>query len=211
MSLTSLADRLDRMWRRVLWHRRPLAALAFAGAAVAGLHAVAPPPPRTVAVWTAAHPMTSGALVATDDLVQRRFSPASVPDDRLTSPAQVVGRVLARPVSRGAVLSAHDVIGDRWLEGRPGTTAVPVRVTDAAVVPLLHVGDRVDLLAADPQGRHPAELLATDATVLAVPRRGAQADGALPGRLVVLGVPSATADSVAAETTRRYVTVLWNR
>lgn len=209
--LTSLADRLDRARRRVLLHRRPLAALACAGAAWAAIQAVAPPPPRTVGVWTAAHPMTSGTVLAAADLTRRRFSPGSVPDDRIGSPAQVIGRVLARPVGSGAVLAPSDVVGDHWLDGRSGTTAVPVRVTDAAVVPLLRVGDRVALLAADPQGRHAAELLATDATVLAVPRPVGDTTGALPGRLVVVGVPTGLADTLAAEATRRYLTVMWNR
>lgn len=209
--LTSLADRVDRARRRVLWHRRPLAALACAGAAWAGIHAVAPPAPRTVAVWTAARPMVSGTVLAASDLRRRSFSPGSVPEDRIGSPAQVVGRVLARPVGSGAVLAPTDVVSDHWLEGRPGTTAVPVRVTDAAVVALLRVGDRVALVAADPQGHHAAELLATDATVLAVPKPVGDATGALPGRLVVVGVPTGVADTLAAEATRRYLTVMWNR
>ncbi|MGN6250369.1 MAG: SAF domain-containing protein [Marmoricola sp.] len=206
---TSTADRFDRVRRRVLWHRRPLAALACAGAVWAGVHAVAPPPPASVGVWTAARALESGTVLGPADLERRAFSPGSVPDERLRSPAEVLGRVLARPVGRGAVLSARDVVGDRWLARRPGISAVPVRITDAAVVPLLHVGDRVSLLAADPQGRRESRLLATDAAVLAVPAAG-ERDGALPGRLVVVGVPAAGAEAVAAAAARDYLTVVWS-
>ncbi|MGN6782646.1 MAG: RcpC/CpaB family pilus assembly protein [Marmoricola sp.] len=207
----SWADRFDRLRRRVLWHRRALAAACCAGAVWAGVHAAAPPPPQTVAVWTTARPLSSGAVLTSADLVRRPFAPGSVPEERLRSPGDVVGRVLARPVGAGAVLTAADVVGDHWLDGRPGMSAVPVRVTDAAAAGLLRVGDRVALLAADPQGREPATTLATDAAVLAVPARAGDGNAALPGRLVVVGVPAPSAATLAAAATRGFLTVVWTR
>lgn len=206
----SWADRFDRVRRRLLWHRRSLAALCCAGAVWAGLQAISPPPAPTVSVWTTSRPLASGAVVGADDLVRRSFAPASVPEDRLRSPDQVVGRVLARPMGRGAVMTAADVVGAHWLDGRPGTTAVPVRVTDPAVAALLRVGDRVALLATDPQSRQPAATLAADATVLAVPARGEDGSATLPGRLVVVGVPAAAAATLAAAAARGFLTAVWS-
>jgi Flp pilus assembly protein CpaB len=202
---------LDRFRRRVLWHRRPLAALAAGLAAYVAVQAATAPPPPTVPVWTAAHDLPGGAVLATDDLVLRSFTPGSVPADRVTSPDQVVGRTLAAPVARGVPLTRAAVVGDGWLRDRPGLSAVPVRVTDPAVVPLLHAGDRVDLVAADPQRPDDAEVLTT-ATVLAVPARPSDdgSAGALPGRLVVVGVGSGSAARVAAASAALFLTVVWD-
>jgi Flp pilus assembly protein CpaB len=172
--------------------------------------ATAPPPP-TVPVWTAAHDLPGGAVLGADDLVRRSFTPGSVPGDRVTSPADVVGRTLAAPVAAGVPLTRTAVVGDGWLHDRPGLSAVPVRVTDPAVVPLLHAGDRVVLVAADPQRPDDAEMLG-DATVLAVPapRQDISGDGALPGRLVVVGVAPENASRVAATGASRFLTVVWS-
>ncbi|HEY5834244.1 hypothetical protein [Streptomyces sp.] len=73
----------------------------------------------------------------------------------------------------------------------------PVRIADAAVVALLHPGDRVDVLAR-------ARIVATGVTVVALPGRpvpspavdlpeGSQASGAL----VVLAVPRGTAAALS--------------
>jgi Flp pilus assembly protein CpaB len=210
-ALSRVTVPLDRVRRRVLWHRRPLAALVAGLAAyVAGQAATAPPAP-TVPVWTAAHDLPGGAVLRAADLVRRSFTPGSVPADRVTSPDAVVGRTLAAPVAAGVPLTRSAVVGDDWLRDRPGLSAVPVRVTDPAVAPLLHAGDRVDLVAADPQRPDEPEVLG-DATVLAVPatRPDVSGDGALPGRLVLVGVPSGSAARVAAASAARFLTVVWN-
>ena len=50
---------------------------------------------------------------------------------------QVVGRTLAAPMSRGEVITGTRTVASGLLRGYPGATAVPLRVTDAAVVDLL--------------------------------------------------------------------------
>ena len=79
-----------------------------------------------------------------------------------------------------------------------------------AVCPDKKAGDRVDLIAADPQGG-PATTVTRDALVLALPPppADAAADG-LPGRLVVLGVPDADLTEVTEATVTRFLTVSWS-
>ena len=60
------------------------------------------------------------------------------------------------------------------LAGYPGLVAVPVRIGDPAAVRLLRVGDRVDLLAADPQAESAARVVGRDVPVLAIPAPGAR-------------------------------------
>ena len=87
--------------------------------------------------------------------------------------------------------------------------ALPVRLPDTAMAELLHVGDQVDVVAADPQGG-PAATVAREALVLALPPppADAAADG-LPGRLVVLGLRADEVPSVAGASVTRFLTVAY--
>ena len=79
------------------------------------------------------------------------------------------------------------------------------------MVDLLRVGDRVDLIAADPRGAG-ADPVALDAPVLAIPRAGPDAGAAgLAGRLVVLGVPEASVSRLAAAAVGSFLSVTFAR
>jgi pilus assembly protein CpaB len=201
-----------RAHRRVLLHRRPLAALTAGGAVFAALQVAAPPPPPTVAVWTAARDLPGGETVEEADVSITRLSPASVPDRAVDELDEVVGRTLAAPVSRGEVITSLRTIHRGLLHGYPGSTAVPLRITDAAVVDLLRVGDRIDVVVADPDGRTPPRQLLEDVPVVAIPQAG---DGALtdggPGRLVVVAVPTESASAVAASAATSILIPVWDR
>lgn len=204
-------DRLDRIHRRILWHRRPIAALVAAAAAYVVVQAATAPPPQTVPVWTAAHDLASGTVLTDTDLVRRPFTPQSVPPDRLRNISQLLGRTLAAPLSQGMPLTAGATIADGWLTHRPGVSAVPVRVTDPAVAGLLRVGDRVSLVATDPQRPGQVDQLVPNAVVLTIPQLSNAPTGSLQGRLVVFGVPPEAAGGVASASTSQYLTVVWNQ
>ena len=87
--------------RHVLIHRRPLAALLVALAVLAALRATQPPAPATSQVWTAAHDLPAGRVLAHDDLRRTTYAPGSVPAGAVGDPAAVVGRTLAAPLRRG--------------------------------------------------------------------------------------------------------------
>jgi hypothetical protein len=98
------------------------------------------------------------------------------------------------------------------LRGYPGTTAVPLRVTDADVVDLLRVGDRVSFVVADPDGRTPPRRLVEDVPVVALPRSTDSAlSSSTPGRLVVAAVPSTLAGDVAARAATSILIPVWSR
>ena len=205
-------DRLLRAHRRVLVHRRPLAALAAAGAVLAALQATSPPPPPTVAVLTAGRDLPGGTVLRAQDLELTRLPPDVAPDAALRDPAAVTGRTLAAPLSRGEVVTVPRTVGVGLLAGYPGRTAVPVRVSDPAVVDLLRVGDRITLVAADPEGRTPPATVVSDVPVIAIPHEAGEVFGsATPGRLVLLAVPSQSATEVAARSMAGYLTVVWDR
>lgn len=207
-----LPHALDRLRRRLLIHRRSLAALCVALAVGLTISALRPPAPATVTLWTAARDLPSGTVLAGADLRRTAFSPASVPTVAAHELRSVLGRVLATPLGQGEVLTPAKVVGDDLLTGHPDQAAVPLRIPDGDVVGLLRVGDRIDVIASDPQGRRAPERLVTAASVLAVPEPTRDSAGpGLSGRLVVLAVPAADVTRVAEVGTSLFLTVVWNR
>jgi len=204
-----------RVRRAVLGRRRLLAAVCAALAVVAGVRAVAAPPPETVAVTVAARDLPAGAVLATADLTTVALPPQALPDDLLADPA---GRTLAGPVARGEPLTGVRVVGAPLAaEALAGTDrlALPVRLPDAGAVGLLRVGDRVDLVATDPQGAT-SEMVAHGVPVLALPGPDTSAGAAGPagpagGRLVVLGVTSDELPRVATAAASTFLTYAWSR
>ena len=173
---------------------------------MAGLRATAPPPEPTVLVVVAAHDLASGTRVTDADLESVEFRPGTEPDGLVEDP---VGRVLASSLRRGEAVTDARLVGATLVDGLPGLVATPVRIPDAAVAALLHVGDRVDVLAADPQGG-PTREVADSALVLAVPSPAAEpAADALPGRLVVLGLDSDEVSAVAGASVTQFLTVAY--
>jgi Flp pilus assembly protein CpaB len=195
--------------RSVLRRRRLLAALLLGAAVVAGLRTVSPEPPPTVAVLAAARDLPAGTVLGPGDL-------ASVPFAAGTSPAgtvpreELLGRTLAAPVRRGEPLTDRRVVGPGLLDGYPGLVAAPVPVPDPATAGLLRVGDRVDLLAADPRGGE-ATVLAEQAPVLALPDAPADQVGAAAGRVVVLAVPPDAAADIVSAGVQRYLGLVLSR
>lgn len=211
---TALRPRLAAGWsgvrRRVLLRRRLLAAACAGAAVLLGVQAASPPTPPTTRVWVATRALPGGAVLAPDAVAAREVPPALVPDEAVVDPAEVVGRPLAAPVSRGEALTTQRVVGPGLSAAYPGTAAVPVRFADAAVVDLLRPGDRVDVVAAPDDGSAPPALLVADVAVAAVPEPVETVQAGAPGRLVVLAVPRGEAAAVAAATTTAVLIPVWS-
>ena len=199
---------LRRVRRRVLLHRRPLAAVLAALAAWVVVQTSTSPPPPTVPVWTAADDLPGGTVLRDDDLRRTAFAPGSAPAAAIGNPDEVVGRTLAAPVAAGQPLVPGDVVGPGLLAGHPGRVALGLRVTDAQTAALLRPGDRVGLVASDPQGRVEARELTDDAVVLTVPP--ADAATSLPGRLVLFAVDPGLVASLTASGTSQFLSVVWS-
>lgn len=203
---------LDDLRRRTLVHRRLLGSGCAAVVVWLVVQSAAGPPPATESVWTASHDLATGTVLTAHDLHRTRFAPGSVPAAAVSSLGEVVGRTLATPLGTGEPITPAHLTGTERLDGYPGREAVAVRIPDADVVALLTPGQRVALVATDPQGGRPPERLAPDAAVLAVPRLSRDAaPSTLTGRLVVFAVPAAEVDDLAAAGTTRYLTVVWSR
>lgn len=201
---------LSRLRRRLLVHRRGLAAAAAGLAVLAELRATTGPPPPTETAWTAARDLPGGATLRASDLRRVRFAAGTVPSGAVRAPDDVDGRVLAAPLHYREVLTDTSVVGPGLLAGYPGLTAVPVRVSDASVVGLLRVGDRVDVVAADPDGQAAPVEVARRAPVLALPQSSAAASPDSTGRLVLLGLPREDASRAASAAVTGLPIVTWS-
>ena len=178
----------------MLGRRRSLAAVLAAAAVLTAVHEVRPPPPRVEAVLTAARDLPAGTTLEAADLVTVDYAAGTAPSGLATD---AVGRVLAGPVRAGEPVTDVRLLGAPLAAAYPGTVAVPVRLPDAGMAGLLRVGDRIDLLAADPQG-DTARVVAADLAVLALPAADDDAvAGTLPGRLIVVAAPESAREGLA--------------
>jgi Flp pilus assembly protein CpaB len=202
---------LRRLRRAVLARRRLLAALSAAVAVAAGLHAASPPDPARTSVLTAARDFGAGVVVSAADLRRTPYDPATVPAGVFTEASAAVGRTTTGPVRAGEPMTDARLVTSSLLEGYPGLVAVPVRIGDAGAVRLLRVGDRVDLLAADPQSQGAARVVGQNVPVLAIPRESEQSPGLTNGALVVLGVPDSATRSVAQASVSAFLSVVITR
>ena len=175
-------------------HRVLLAAGLAAASVATGLSAVAPTAEPTTGVLTAARDLAAGAVLQPGDLVTARLPDALVPAGALTDPATVAGRLVAGPVRRGEPLTDVRLLGAALLPSG-ADVAVPVRLAEPATAALVTPGDRVDVLAASPEGGVAASVVATGLAVLSVP---APSDLAAEGALVVLAASRPTAARLAA-------------
>jgi Flp pilus assembly protein CpaB len=204
-------DRIARVARRlrrtVLARRRLLAALSAAAAVAVGLQAVQAPAPATTAVLTASHDLDGGSVVRAGDLDWTPYDAGQVPDGAVSSAAQVVGRTTTTPVRAGEPLTDVRVLAGSLLAGYPGAVAVPVRIGDPGAVALLRVGDRIDILAADPHG-HSALVVADDVPVVAIPVRQSSDPATVPGGLVVVATSPENARDLAAAGVSSYLSLV---
>lgn len=205
-SVDRLRARAARLWRtRVLARRRVLAAGLTAVAVLAALRATAPAPLPTDHLWVAARDLPAGTVLGDEHVVRAAWSSGTRPDGVLEEP---LGRTVAAGLRRGEPLTDARVVDAPLLASYPGRVALPVRVPDPATVGLLRVGDRVDLLAADP-AEGTARTVARDAWVAALPSEPAEVSGAPAGRVVVVAVAPDELADVGVAAVRDFLTVAW--
>ena len=208
----AVREQLRRRWRpvrrAVLSRRRPLAAVLAALAVVAALHEVRPPPPDVRAVPTVARDLPAGTTLTARDVVTVEYAPGTAPAGLADRP---VGRVLAAPMRAGEAVTDVRLVGAPLAAAYPDDVVVPVRLPDAGMAALLHVGDVIDLVAADPQGRF-ARTVAGGVTVLALPAvDDEEVAGALPGRLVLVAAPAEVRESLAQAAVTGFLTFTYSR
>ncbi len=218
---------MRRRVRRALYlHRRSIQAALVGVAAAVALAELAPAQPTGTSVVVAATELAAGQVLGAGDLAVVRYPLGQVPDGSYARPDDIVGRTLAAAVRKAEPMTDVRIAGSAALAGSSGLVEVAVRLADAGAAGLVRAGDLVDVLAAAAQpaadgfGPDPfsvpgadgpaktdpgmAEVVATQARVLAVPAAADPGAGGSQGALVVLAVTPTTARVLAsAEATAR--------
>jgi Flp pilus assembly protein CpaB len=205
---------LRRARRFLLVHRRSLAACLAGLAVLSGFRAAAAPAEETVDVVVAGRDLAGGSVVAAGDLVTAAYPADTAPEGVETSADALTGRVLAAPLRSGEPVTDVRLVAPGLLNGYPGRVAAPVRVADAGAIGLLRVGDRVDLLAAAPEGGE-ATVLVPAAPVVALPDAaasdGGPAGGVTGGGLLVVAVTPDEALALAQAAVTAVLSVVLER
>jgi Flp pilus assembly protein CpaB len=206
--LTSLGSSLRRVRRAVLRRRRLLAFVLAALAAGLVVHAARPTPPAAVTLTVAAHDLAAGTVLTAGDLTARGVPPGDVPDGAQASP---VGAVLAAPLRRGEPVTDARLVGPDLTAADPRLVALPVRLSDAEMAGLLHVGDRLRLLATSTTTGS-TRTVADDVRVLALPQQTLDQSHVMPGqegRLVIVGVSDDLVTSLTSAGVGGFLTFAW--
>lgn len=170
-------------------HRRVLAAI-FTGLAVLAALAALRPSDDLEPVLVARHDLGSGQVLTADD-VRTAAVPAGSTPSRVLDREDAIGRRVAGPMRAGEPLTDYRVVRPGSLAGYgEGAVRTTVRI-DAAEIAGLRVGDRVDVVAADPGGEAPAEIVARGVEIATVPEPAEITEAA------VLGVVTTEQDALA--------------
>lgn len=159
---------MGRFQQLLLDHRRTLAALLAGLAVLTGLSSVTRSEDG-VPVLVARHDLRSGHVLTADDVRTRSVPAAAVPAHVLDR-SGAVGRRIAGPMRAGEPLTDFRVLRADLLAGY-GDDAVltTIRVDLADGAGGVRVGDRVDVVAVDPDGESRATIVARDVEVVTVP------------------------------------------
>lgn len=176
-------------WRRSVLVRRMLAAVLLLLAVLLAVRQSGSTDPRTV-VFTRA--LTAGETVSRDDVTVVPVPTHLLPATALRDPADVEGLVLAAGAAEGEVATKLRFVEMNLTEAFVGeiTTLVPVRLAEPEILPLLHHGDSVTILAGG-SDRAESEVIATGGRVILADTRES------PGTLLV-GLSEQDAHAVAA-------------
>lgn len=132
-------------------------ALAFALIVAAGASLLFDVRGTDPLVTTFARPVAAGAVVSADDLTQRRLPAEIIPPEAVPGPDAAEGQILAAAASTGEVVTTTRLVGPDLVtqliaEEPPGEdfTMVPLPLAQPDIVPMLHHGTRVDVVAQGP-------------------------------------------------------------
>ncbi|AKK29217.1 SAF domain-containing protein [Mycobacterium sp. EPa45] len=201
-----------RQWLRPDFTRTVAARRVAAGVLVvlAGIAALRPDPDtHRTDVVVAAHDLSPGLALSSDDVKLEKRSAATIPDGARTTVDDVAGATLAGPARRGEVLTDARLLGSRLtgLSAGPDARVVPLHLADTAVLDVIRPGDVVDIMgAADGGGDARPMLAATNAVVVMVSPKQ-KAAGAGDDRVVLVALPAAGAHALAAATLVQTVTL----
>lgn len=201
---------LNSLKRAVRWHRRGLGALAAAVCLMSVLMALSPAAPKSATLLVATTTLPAGTALGPEQLKAVDVPLSLVPEGALTDSQAALGRILAVPRTRGAILTTSDFVGRDLLTGGDGLDLVSFRVADSGVVALLSVGDVISVIGSTSEGV--TKPIASRVRIAALHEQvssGALGGSATSqGALVVVAAPPSTAQELAAASAQYALSVV---
>lgn len=162
---------MDRIHRFAFEHRRTLAAV-FAGLAVLTALSALRQEPDGTSVLVARHDLRSGHVLTATDVRTTKVPPPARPTHTLGR-GDAIGRRVAGPMRAGEAITDFRVLQDDALSGYADDAVLTtIRVDRADGLTGLHVGDRIDVIAVDPDGESKAKVVARAVEVVTLPPSG---------------------------------------
>jgi pilus assembly protein CpaB len=178
--------------RWLLMRRRPVSAALATFSVIVGASTVASHHEPTAQVVVAARDIHAGHTLTAADLRVTSLAAQHIPDTVVSSPEEILGRVVTGAITAREVITTGRVLSPRTAKGM----AVPVRLADAGLASLLRPGDVIDVLASDSRSfGSPATIIAERLRVIAVPHASSTTAG--HGALIVVGADSRRAALLA--------------
>lgn len=176
-------------WRRTVLFRRALAIVLLLCALLLAFRQAGSGDPRAL-VFT--RQVAAGETLSRDDVAVAPVPPHLLPASAFTDPAEVEGLVIIAAAEEGEVATGRRFLGPELSSGFMAdiTTFIPLRPAEPEVIPLLHHGDTVSIVA-NSAGTSSPEVIAAGGRVILADTREA------PGTLLI-GLPEEAAGVVAA-------------
>lgn len=200
-------------YKRMVATRRLAAVILVLIAVVGALPGRAHDHPR---VAVATKELEAGHVLEPHDVELRAVPEDFVPDNANDSVDELVGQVLAAPLSAGEVVTRNRVVGPDLVDALLGENTpekknrahyslVPVKLAEPDVIPMLHQGDVVSVVTVGTESSH-GRVVAAHARVVmagsALPAASGAQSPASAGQMsqssILLLLPSAEATAVAA-------------
>lgn len=203
-----LRERMRTSWAglgRTLILRRAAAVLLVLLAGALAARAPTSHAAERTRILVASHDLAAGDVLAAEDTAPRDVPVDQVPDGALRDPTAVQGRALSGASRKGEPITDVRVVEpDVTAQGAAPAVddehaVVPVRVADPAVADFLHHGQRVDLVATSASSDSEAADVVAERVPVVADHPSGEREGR--GRLILVGVPSGQAATVAAAST----------
>ncbi|MFV8381823.1 SAF domain-containing protein [Corynebacterium hindlerae] len=190
-------------WRRSMFIRRLLAAVLLMFGLVLAISEQLRDSHQYVVANSA---LTPGAIVTESDLTVRTFQQPLGLTSPVLSPADAVGKVIARPLQPGDFLQEKDMLGPELATalGSTSSAMVPITLADPAAAQLAVPGARVSVVSAAQEQSSPM-VIAEGATVVFGTAKAT--DSTDPGT-VLLALNTEEAQHVAAASLRLPITIV---
>jgi len=148
-------------------YRRSISAV-LAGLGVLLITSILAPKPG-VEVFVASKDLAAGSKLTVNDFSTGEVAKNQLWSTVISTPDQIMGKTLARPLAANQPISASDLMGTALLAGLPGDfVAISLSVHSSTNLSLLSPGAQVDIYATSTDGLNTGVLVASRAIILSL-------------------------------------------